>query len=60
MILMPEGYELESTFLFKKPHEKPCDFAALVRNVDTGKSYIGYGDSEGEAVIHALDLDCKP
>ncbi len=55
MIVIPEGSELESTFLFEEPHEKPGNCAALVRNVDTGRSYIGYGDSEEDAVIHALN-----
>lgn len=51
---IPEGHELEQTFFFEKPHEKPCDYAALIRNVYTAKSYIGYGDSEQSAIQNAI------
>lgn len=51
---LPENCEVEQTFSFDPPHEKPADFAAVIRNTDTARSYIGYGDSEEQAIQHAI------
>ncbi len=51
---LPENYEVEQTFVFEKPHEKPADYAVVIRHNVTCGCHIGYGDSYEHAIQHAI------